>query len=373
MGIDKANIRNVVHFTIPKSLEGYSQEIGRAGRDGLPSTCLIYLWAGDLSLMEQWARADVPSPDSIQGLVGKMFKTHQAVKPGQIIERNLYDECSNYDIRVGLLCPLHKPQACCMLLRLTLGQKTVLDNLNAQLELRFELIRNVTPKYSQYKYAESKKFDMVQLDNSSVAKTMRALTKKAKKWTQVDVDAIAQRGGCPREEVVRKLQYWDNCGAIDLQPSGTINRFRVLKDLPQDQKAKDCITPILYARIKEREKDELDRVEQVIGLITADSCISRGLAKHFGDEHSVPLLGCGHCSFCETKKPLSFARNDKRYRKGRINAKAFKAVLAATAIRDDPYFLARVAFGVGSPRVTKEKLTKDPVFGSMEDCDFEVC
>ena len=202
-----------------------------------------------------------------------------------------------------------------------------------------------------------------------MTKALKQASKTAHKWTRIDVDAAATAGRFPRADAVKRLQEWNDAGAIELQPSGVVSRFRVLRDLPRGEEAKARLVASVYEQIEAREKSDMRRVSRVIDLVTHPGCLSRRLAAHFADEGTVPEGGCRHCNFCLSDAPVAFLRPDDmaRGRKGRVEEGKVRA-----GVRDDARFLARVAFGISSPRVTAEKLGKHAVFGSMDECDFEV-
>lgn len=73
MGIDKANVRMVAHFNLPHSLEAYTQEAGRAGRDGKPSRCVLLWAAADRSNLSRWMHQEEVKIETVRD-------TYRAVK-----------------------------------------------------------------------------------------------------------------------------------------------------------------------------------------------------------------------------------------------------------------------------------------------------
>ncbi|KAK3356465.1 P-loop containing nucleoside triphosphate hydrolase protein [Lasiosphaeria hispida] len=343
MGIDKPDIRNVVHWDLSSTVEEYSQQIGRAGRDGQISHCMFYLTPSSFYLREVFARGDLPSRQALKRLMLDILSHANGKLVGEVFKLSQYSQGRDFDIRPNPLSIVY-----------------------AILELHFGLFRAVTPEYSTYKFEATKAYYALKSDNSREAKAVLTYAVKRVKLYDIDVNAAAHAMGLNRVDVVKKLNQLNERGAIKLQTMGIEHRYVILKKLPETDL--EAVVDKLYADMASQERDAIRRGREVMDLITGPRCYALSLAEHFGMSLPDGKTRCGHCTFCITGKSVRapFRPVVKTTRA------TIQEVLKSTSVRDDPRFLARVAYGIKSPRVTLLKLDKLPIFRSLAHHDFDV-
>ncbi len=339
MGVDKANIRYVYHYNLPKSLENYAQEIGRAGRDGDPSICQMLICLDDMNVLENFIYGDTPTRPAIQSLLNELFALDDAFDVS-------YNELSaQHDIRI-----------------------LVVRTLLTYLELD-GFLEGGTPFYAGYQFKPMMPSQQIlgqfEGDRQAFLANMFRQARKARTWLHIDVDRAALAIGTTRDRIVRALDYLGERQMLEVKVQGVRHRYRRLK-APDNQ---NTLAASLHQRMTDRETGEIARLQEVLTLAGGDGCQVSALSAHFDQPLDAP---CGHCSWCQNgQTPVPLPSRTAPTMDDHIWEQVAILAQEQAEILSEPYAQARFLCGVTSPRLTRAKLSSHTLFGALTQVPFQ--
>ena len=344
MGIDKANLRAVYHFNLPKSLENYSQEIGRAGRDGLPAECEMFACADDLRTLENFSYGDTPEPAAVAALTD-----HLLSGGGETFDVSLLELSNHNDIR-----PL------------------VVGTLLTYLELE-GIIAATAPFYREYAFTplrpSAEILGKFEGERAEFLRGVFRLAKRGTKWFTLDLEeAAAALPGATRDRLVKAFGFLEERGDLEVRPAGLRQAYRRLRRPVGAELS--ALHADLAARFETRERNDISRLRRVVDFAEGEGCLTRRLVGYFGEE--LPA-DCGHCAQCGGEPAARMAPSASLPTAQTIRARLAEIVEIAG---EHPGALGtarqrtRFACGLSSPRVARARLGKNRLFGCLTGAPF---
>ena len=339
MGIDKAAVRYVYHYNLPKSLESYSQEIGRAGRDGVKSTVELLACPEDVPTLENFAYGDTPTEAALHSLVTDLLGR------GPVFDLSLYELSSRHDIR-----------------------QLVLRTALTYLELEGVFAQG-TPFYAGYEVQPLIGLPEIiahfQGPHAEFVRDLFQSARRGKVWYALNPDEAAETLGVERRRVVRALEYLEEQGWALLKAADVRQRY-TRGETPAEA---DALAFDLASRFGRREEAEVARLRRVLALVTHDGCQTNALVGYFGEMRTEP---CGHCTFCLTGRAAALPPTpDPPAPESLLDVSAWAALRAAhPEALADPRQSARFLCGLSSPALSRARLGRHALFGALETLRF---
>ena len=337
MGVDKSNIRSIYHYNLPKSLESYSQEVGRAGRDGEESICEMFASRDDVVVLENFSYGDTPTDEAVDGLV------RHVLGGGEVFDVSVYELSGQFDVR-----PI------------------VVKTLLTYLELD-KVIRGTGPFYTELRFKPQRRseeiFARFDARRADFLRRIFRHARKGKVWFTLDVDRACEVIGEPRARVVSAITYLEEHGDLEVQASGLREGFRIAA-MPNDM---GQLIQSLVGRFQRREELDIERIQRVLTYAEEENCLTRHLLAYFGEEHE----GCGHCARCLGSPPQSLPA--AAFRAPDASDRAALGVLRREqhGSLGSPRQLARFLCGLKSPATTRAKLGNHSAFGRLGSTPFQ--
>lgn len=344
MGIDKSNIRFVIHYDLPKSIENYCQEIGRAGRDGQLSHCVTLANLDGINTVENFVYGDTPELASIATVIDSIRQGTQANR----WEVQLNQLANQSNIR---LLPL----------------KTLL----VQLELQ-GVIKPLYAYYAdvQYRFLQPQAHVLSQFSPERQAFLTQIFTHTQMKrvWGSLDFNALYQATGAERNRVLAALEYLASQQLIELETKQITDVYQVeTVKLSTPTLAED-----LYHYFADKEAKEVARIAQLVRFFELTTCLNYNLARYF-DDNAAPK-SCGHCSVCRGQvAKLTYSNTpiwpeDQRISAdlNELNQLVSSKGLALLSLETQCRFLA----GMSLPIFTRLQVRKLAGFGRCENLRY---